>query len=47
MTADYYAFLYHEDPKAIEEVIDDDFDLQAELEKLERGDQSPDDWEEL
>lgn len=47
MLSDYYAHQIYEDPKAADEVEDEDFDLQAELEKLERGEQSPDDWEEL
>lgn len=45
MTADFYAHRFYDDPKAAEQVEDDEFDLQAELEKLERGEGSPDDWE--
>jgi len=44
MLTDYWAHRFHEDPKAAEEVEDEDFDLEAELAKLE---QNPDGWETL
>lgn len=42
MMTDYWAFTYSNDPKAADEVEDEDFDLEEELRKLE---QDPDGWE--
>lgn len=42
MLTDYWAHHYFDDPKAQEEVEDEDFDLAAEVAKLESN---PDDWE--
>lgn len=39
---EYYANHFYENPKAQDEVEDEDFDLEAELAKLENN---PDDWE--
>ncbi|MNM99442.1 hypothetical protein D3C81_1120030 [compost metagenome] len=44
METDYWAHHFFEDPKAAEEVEDDEFDIEAELAKLENN---PDDWEAL
>ena len=44
MLTDLYAYKFFEDPKASEEVEDEDFDLDAELAKLEND---PDAWEPL
>jgi hypothetical protein len=54
LMTEYYAHLYFDDPtKAATEVVDDDFDVDAELaqinaeaeQELNSGD--PDDWEEF
>ncbi len=53
MMTEFYAHLYADDPnKANTEVIDDDFDLEAELEQInaeaeQELSDDPDDWEEL
>lgn len=45
---DYWAHKYFSDPKAREEVEDDDFNLEAELAKLEAdGIDDVDDFEEI
>ncbi|MBB3017714.1 hypothetical protein FHR70_000754 [Microvirga lupini] len=44
MTTDYWAHIYHDDPKAGDEVEDEDFDMEAELAKLEND---PNAWENL
>lgn len=44
MLTDYWAHTFFEDPKAAEEVEDDEFDLEAELAKLEKN---PEEWESL
>lgn len=35
MLADYWAYHYADNPNAQDEVVDDDFDLQAELARIE------------
>lgn len=44
MLTDYWAHKFLQDPKAAEEIEDEDFDLQSELAKLE---ENPDSWETL
>lgn len=44
METDYWAHTFFENPKAAEEVEDDEFDMEAELRRLENN---PDDWEAL
>lgn len=44
MLEDWWAHHYFDNPKAKDEIEDTDFDLQAELDALERG---SDDWVEL
>lgn len=43
--ADYYAHLYWDDPKAADEVEDDDFNPDEVAELI--GQNNPDDWEDL
>lgn len=38
MLEDYWAHFYFDNPKALDEVEDSDFDLDAELAALEAGD---------
>lgn len=51
MTVDFWAWRYHEDPRAAEEIVDDEFDAEAEVARLNDeadGDVSKvDDWESL
>ena len=47
MLADYYAHLYHDDPKAADEVEDDEFDPDAVADLIGVGNKCMDDWEEL
>lgn len=47
MLADYYAHLYHDDPKAADEVEDDEFDPDAVADLIGVGNKGMDDWEEL
>lgn len=47
MITDWWAYRFTEDPKAADEIEDEDFDLAAEMAKIERGETSPDDWEDL
>jgi uncharacterized membrane protein len=42
MMTDYYAHHYFDNPKDHDEIEDEDFNLEAELAKLENN---PDDWE--
>lgn len=44
MLTDYWAHYYFDNPKAKDEIEDDEFDLEAELAKLE---ENPDEWETL
>lgn len=44
MLTDYWAHKFLVDPKAAEEVEDEDFDLEAELARLENN---PDEWQTL
>jgi len=44
MLTDYWAHYYFDNPKAQDEIEDDEFDLEAELAKLE---ENPDEWETL
>jgi hypothetical protein len=45
MLADYYAHLFHDDPKSLEDVEDDDFNPDEVAELI--GANNPDDWEEV
>lgn len=49
MLADYYAHLFHDNPKELEAVEDDDFDPDRVAEELGYGADEPDpgDWEPL
>lgn len=47
MLSDYWAHYYADNPKAQDEVVDDDFNLEEELARLEASAESADDWEEL
>ena len=50
MLADYYAHLFHDDPKELEAVEDDDFDPDSVAEQIGMGGSSlplPDDWEDM
>lgn len=49
MLADYYAHLFHDNPKELETVEDDDFDPDKVAEEIGfgSGESDPDDWEEL
>lgn len=43
MLTDYWAHYFYDNPKAEQDTVEDtDFDLQAELSRLE---ENPDDWE--
>lgn len=46
MFSDYWAHYYADNPKAHDEVADDDFNLEDELARIELED-SADEWEEL
>lgn len=45
MTVDFWAWQYHEDPKAAEAIVDDDFDVDAEVARLNAEAEGKDDWE--
>lgn len=48
MLADFYAHLYHDNPKELEAMEDDDFDPDRIAEELGYGKSPPpDDWENL
>jgi hypothetical protein len=47
MLTDLWAHKFADDPKALEEVVDDDFDVDAVAEKLGYAEQLPDDFEDL
>lgn len=42
MLTDHWAHHFYDNPKAEEEVVDEDFDIQAEIDRMA---QNPDDWE--
>lgn len=46
MLTDYWAHHYYDNPKELDVVEDEDFDLEAELAKLEE-EELPDDFEDL
>lgn len=46
MLTDYWAHTYFDDPKAIEEVEDDDFDIDSVADEIGYK-SAPDDWEDL
>lgn len=45
MLADYYAHTYYDDPKAVEEVEDEDFNVDEVADII--GADAPNDWEDL
>lgn len=47
MLSDYWAHHYYDNPNAQDEIVDESFNLDDELERLELEAQAVDDWEEL
>lgn len=45
MMADFYAHTFYDDPKAADEIVDDDFDPDDVARQI--GAENPDDWEEM
>ncbi len=47
MLIDEWACRYHEDPKAADEVVDDEFDLASEVARLDAEVDDVNDWEQI
>ena len=47
MLVDEWACRYHEDPKAADEIVDDEFDVEQELARLDQEVGNVNDWEEV
>lgn len=47
MLSDYWAHYYFDNPNAQDEVVDDDFNLDDELARIEMEAESVDDWEDV
>jgi hypothetical protein len=47
MLVDFWAWKYHEDPKAADEIVDDDFSVEAELARLDAEAGEVNDWEHI
>lgn len=45
MLTDYWSHTYYDDPKALEEIEDEDFDIDSVAEQI--GAAPPDDWEDM
>jgi hypothetical protein len=47
MLIDFWAWRYHEDPKAADEIVDDEFDVEAEVARLDAQVGEVNDWEQI
>lgn len=47
MLVDFWAWKYHEDPRAADEIVDDEFDVEAEVARIDAEAEGVDDWEQI
>lgn len=47
MLVDFWAWKYHEDPRAADEIVDDEFDVDAEVARIDAEVAGLDDWEQI
>ena len=47
MFVDFWAWKYHEDPRAADEIVDDEFDVEAEVARINEEVERVDDWEQI
>lgn len=47
MLTDFWAHTFYDDPKALEEIEDDSFDIDSVAEEIGAVSPPPDDWEDM